>query len=306
VSRAAPRWRLESGAGPASAALLLGLSLGATAWAAPWVPEVGARIEARLPAAGPVLVCEPAEAVPGSWVVARSRGGWRPPITVRGMNREYRTFPDEDGWRALVPVPLETEAGDWKLIARGARGSADAVLTIHRRRAQPTRAVRRLAVTPERVRELRAARGRLGPALRRVHPDALWAGPFRRPVEGRVTSGFGIVRAYEGGASWAHRGLDFGAPLGDPVVAAAPGIVRLAGWLPAYGNTVVLDHGQTVATAYLHLAAVAVPAGRRVEAGQVLGTVGATGMATGPHLHFGVFIAGVAVDPAEILERGLP
>jgi murein DD-endopeptidase MepM/ murein hydrolase activator NlpD len=89
------------------------------------------------------------------------------------------------------------------------------------------------------------------------------------------------------------------------VIAPAAGIVALAARIGAYGNIIVLDHGQTLLTACLHLKTVQVEEGQRVEAGQVIGTVGETGLARGPHLHFGVYIGGVAVDPAEVLARGI-
>ena len=89
-------------------------------------------------------------------------------------------------------------------------------------------------------------------------------------------------------------------------MAAAAGIVLLSRNVDMYGNAVVLDHGQTVHTAYFHMTSRAVAEGQRVEAGQIIGTVGSTGLATGPHLHFGTYIGPVPVDPEEMLRRGLP
>jgi murein DD-endopeptidase MepM/ murein hydrolase activator NlpD len=111
------------------------------------------------------------------------------------------------------------------------------------------------------------------------------------PVSGPVTSGFG--------ERWGrmHEGIDIGAPLGAPIVAAAAGTVIYAGWLGGYGNVVVIDHGNGLATAYGHQSSIAVGQGQSVSQGELIGYVGSTGHSTGPHLHFEVRVNGVAVDP---------
>ncbi|HSI93806.1 MAG TPA: Rv3654c family TadE-like protein [Jiangellaceae bacterium] len=120
------------------------------------------------------------------------------------------------------------------------------------------------------------------------------------PVAGdyHITARFG-----EPGPHWEsgrHTGLDFAAPTGTPVVAVAPGRVTHAGPAGPYGNLVAVDHG-TAVTYYTHLAAVGVEVGEAVDAAQRVGTVGATGNATGPHLHFEVRVDGVPQDPAVVL-----
>jgi murein DD-endopeptidase MepM/ murein hydrolase activator NlpD len=190
--------------------------------------------------------------------------------------------------------------------ARAGGREVRATLTVLRRPARPVEAIPSLVVTAERVTSLRNNRQRLGAVLRGVSPRALWDGPWRRPLPGRISAEYGAPRSYGGGAGWPHRGVDFAGEEGWPVVAVAPGVVVLARRLESYGNTVVVDHGQTVFTSYLHLQRSQVAPGDRIGEGQVLGVVGATGMATGPHLHFGAHIAGVAIDPLELLARGLP
>jgi len=111
------------------------------------------------------------------------------------------------------------------------------------------------------------------------------------PVNGPVTSPFGW--------RWGrmHEGIDIGVPDGTPIVAAASGIVIYAGWLGGYGNLVVIDHGNGLATAYGHQSQIAVSNGQSVAQGQVIGYVGCTGHCFGPHLHFEVRVNGGAVDP---------
>jgi murein DD-endopeptidase MepM/ murein hydrolase activator NlpD len=111
------------------------------------------------------------------------------------------------------------------------------------------------------------------------------------PVNGPVVSGFGM--------RWGrlHEGIDIAAGMGTPIWAAADGTVIYAGWLGGYGNLVVLDHGDGLATAYAHASAILVGVGQHVSQGETVSLVGSTGNSSGPHLHFEVRINGSAVDP---------
>ncbi|HET8627836.1 MAG TPA: M23 family metallopeptidase, partial [Thermomicrobiales bacterium] len=129
-------------------------------------------------------------------------------------------------------------------------------------------------------------------------PERLWSGPFLMPVQGPITTEFGEMRAYNGGPfdSW-HQGLDIGAPEGTPIRAAAAGRVVYAGHLDIRGNFVAIDDGLGVLTCYFHQSRIAVTVGQSVAAGDIIGYVGSTGLATGPHLHFEVRVAGTPVSP---------
>ena len=94
-----------------------------------------------------------------------------------------------------------------------------------------------------------------------------------------------------------HPGIDIGAPSGTPIKAAASGMVLTASYNGGYGNHVVLDNGNGIATAYAHQSQIAVSVGQTVSQGQVIGYVGSTGFSTGPHLHFEVRVNGSPVDP---------
>ncbi|MHB8659506.1 MAG: murein hydrolase activator EnvC family protein [Solirubrobacteraceae bacterium] len=111
------------------------------------------------------------------------------------------------------------------------------------------------------------------------------------PVSGPITSPFGM--------RWGslHPGIDIGVPMGTPIKAAAAGTVIVAAYSGGYGNLVVIDHGNGLATAYAHQSQIAVSVGQRVTQGQVIGYVGSTGFSTGPHLHFEVRVNGSPVDP---------
>lgn len=138
----------------------------------------------------------------------------------------------------------------------------------------------------------------LAGVFRRVTWPPRWTGGFRQPVAAPVSSAFGARRSYAGGVlSAPHLGVDLAAPAGVPVVAAADGRVVLAEGLRVRGNAVIIDHGLGVYTAYYHLSEIRVSLGQQVHAGETLGLVGSTGLATGPHLHWELRVFGVPADP---------
>ena len=128
-----------------------------------------------------------------------------------------------------------------------------------------------------------------------------WEGAFRQPVDVPPSPNFGQRRILNGEPRSPHGGVDFGARAGTPVVAAARGRVALASSLFFSGRTVILDHGLGLFTFYGHLRSTLVRTGQVVEAGARVGEVGATGRATGPHLHWAVRLQGARVDPLALL-----
>ena len=129
-------------------------------------------------------------------------------------------------------------------------------------------------------------------------PEKLWSGPLILPSNGPFTTRFGTMRSYNGGPpSLHHSGTDFAADEGTPVIAAAAGRVAFAGMLTVRGNSVIIDHGAGVFTAYHHLSRIDVSEGAYVAQGEQVGAVGMTGLATGPHLHWELVVGGVNVDP---------
>jgi len=126
---------------------------------------------------------------------------------------------------------------------------------------------------------------------------------MKTPVDGaRVSSGFGMRFHPVLGYSRMHKGIDFAVPTGTPVMAAGSGTIRKAGWEGGFGNFILLDHGNTYATAYGHLSrfAAGVHPGAHVHQGEVIAYSGATGLATGPHLHYEIRINGSQVNPATV------
>lgn len=141
-------------------------------------------------------------------------------------------------------------------------------------------------------------------------PERYWDGLFLLPTGGDVSSAFGTRREYVGsGASLAgrfHSGADFAMPVTTPIRAPAPGVVVFAGPLEVRGNTTIIDHGWGVYTGYWHQAGILVQAGEEVQTGQEIGTVGNTGLVTGAHLHWELWVSGVQVDPLQWVRETMP
>ncbi len=127
--------------------------------------------------------------------------------------------------------------------------------------------------------------------------ERFWTMPFLRPVEAPVTSYYGSRRSYGAGFTSYHAGVDFRAQVGEPVSAPAAGQVVLAEPLVVRGRAVVIDHGWGIVSGFWHLSAIEVSVGEWVSAGQRVGQVGNTGLSTGPHLHWELWVNGVAVNP---------
>jgi len=131
--------------------------------------------------------------------------------------------------------------------------------------------------------------------------NTLFNGLFIRPVDGVTTSPFGLKRFYNGEARRPHTGLDYAGDTGAPIKAPADGKVILAGEFFFNGNTIFLDHGQGLISVYIHMNKRLAKQGQLIKQGDVIGTIGQTGRATGPHLHWGVYLNQTVVNPNLLL-----
>lgn len=155
-------------------------------------------------------------------------------------------------------------------------------------------------VTPDPALAERIAREQAQVTRARERDDARadWSEGFIWPVRGRISGVFGSQRIYNGVPRAFHSGLDVAAPTGTPLRAPAAGVVTFAAPdLYLTGGTVLIDHGHGISSNFLHLSRIDVKVGERVEQGQVFGAIGATGRATGPHMHWGMNWFGVRIDP---------
>lgn len=135
----------------------------------------------------------------------------------------------------------------------------------------------------------------------------LWTVPFQRPCGGSISAYFGSHRSYNGGPYTSyHSGVDFRSPNGTPVQAPAGGTVVLAEAMGLWGNAIVVDHGWGLLTGYGHLSSIEVQVGQQVSPGEQIGRVGNTGLSTGAHLHWEMWVGGTSVDPLQWLEQLYP
>lgn len=231
-------------------------------------------------------------------------------LTVRAFDRSVAVVRVAPGaWFALVGIDLDVAPGEYPVTI--GVGHADGTQTDH---------VQALAVEPKDfpTRQLRVAprfvnpppsmqhridreRRQLGTLFRAVEPEPRWTGSFLRPIEASVVSGFGVRSVYNGEPRAPHSGADFASPAGTPVLAPGGGRVVLAEPLYFTGRTVVIDHGLGLISLLAHLSRVDVRVAEDVVAGARVGLVGATGRATGPHLHWTVRLQGARVDPLSVI-----
>ena len=138
-------------------------------------------------------------------------------------------------------------------------------------------------------------------AMKPVNPKKLWEGAFIYPVNGKSSGRFGFRRIINGEPRSPHSGEDFSVPEGTPVKATNSGRVVLVGNYFFTGNSIFIDHGLGCYSMYFHLSKVGVKKGQKVKKGEIIGKVGATGRATGPHLHWGVRLNGARVNPISMV-----
>ncbi len=179
---------------------------------------------------------------------------------------------------------LNIAAGNWRIenINAPYRGSASSDAEFERRR-------------PAELSQIAAARAK------HVESDG-WRQQFRWPATGRLSGFFGSQRVYQGKPGSYHSGTDIAVPAGTPFFAPADGVVVLAADAPftLEGNLLIVDHGMGLTSAFLHCQRLDVKVGDRVTQGQKLGTVGATGRATGPHMHWGLKWRDARLDPGTL------
>jgi lysostaphin len=229
-----------------------------------------------------------------------------------------------------IPLPADEDAGTFTLTVDRPGGRIVRQITIADRDFGreliflTDSLYKRATSTKEIARDARALKG-----IASVEsPERRWTGRWREPVAGTRSTGYGVERYYyratdstrsialdtqaktrgtfggdtsdaplTGAPSWRHAGIDVPAKRGTPVVAPAAGIVADVGEYVLSGRTVLVDHGQGVVSAYFHLDTAMVSKGDILRAGDRIGRVGSTGLATGPHLHYGLYLHGKDVDP---------
>ncbi len=225
------------------------------------------------------------------------------PLVIQFAGRQWPLYRQKEAWQTVLGTDPGTASGRRQITVETIGPDGRVVLATRYITVMRVRFSRRqLAFDPETsqlldLKLLLEEGRRVAAALTKLEPAQLWEGRFAVPVAGTLTSGYGVLSIYQGEVRGWHRGVDLAAPEGRLVYAASSGIVRLAEPLPVSGNAVMIDHGLGVLTSYLHMSAIEVIVNQYVNKGAVIGRVGMTGLATGPHLHWGVRVNGVYVDP---------
>lgn len=216
---------------------------------------------------------------------------------------------DEELYNGVMEMKLEVAASKLKVESTIAAIAADREklqlqsMEIKRVRDEKTALLRAVSQDKElaerQMRELEEASRQIEAELRNLKGgySGVWKGRFLKPVNGRISSGYGMRPHPVSGIYKMHTGIDIAAPYGTPIKAGGDGKVVSQGWRGGYGNTVIIDHGGGVATLYAHCSRFAVSAGTVVKQGQTIAYVGSTGTSTGNHVHFEVRIGGKPVDP---------
>ena len=242
-----------------------------------------------------------AEPVPGGVaVVALGRVGGEAPRAYFNGER-VMVLRDERRWLAVVGIPLDAKPGTYALRAKGRSLSfavRDKQYAVQRGTIKNKRKVDPTKLDLKRIRrESRIIHA----ALAAWHARASVPLRFDLPVLGPVSSSFGLRRVFNGEPRAPHSGIDIAVPAGTPIRAPAPGRVAAVGDFFFDGNMVMIDHGQGLVTMYAHMEKILVKRGQRVARGEVIGLVGQTGRASGPHLHWGVSLNDARVDPTLFL-----
>jgi len=234
--------------------------------------------------------------VPGGVAVIAIPGkGAAPAVTYRGEPVLVRR--NARGWQAVVGIPLSAKPGPDAIEVGG-----DAVPFTIKPKRYPEQRIRlkdQRKVTPNAEDEARIAREQalMAPAWKAWPEGLVPSLRFQQPTPGGLTSSFGLRRIFNGEPRAPHAGLDIKAPAGQAVRAPAAGVVVLTGDFFFSGNAVFLAHGEGVVSLFAHLSRVTVKQGQVVKAGDLLGEVGMTGRATGPHLHWSLSLNNARVDP---------
>lgn len=232
-------------------------------------------------------------------------------VSGRFRDREVYFQRDENAneYRALLGLGLRIKPGEYRLEIEASFRDARAQ-KVHRDIpvSKKVFALQRLTLPPELVtlsesnlRRVGREKTRLDRIWRKETRKRLWEGSFIKPLEGKWGSEFGLRRMINDKPRSPHTGVDIIAPEGSPVRTANSGKVILTGELFFSGNSIIIDHGQGLYTMYFHLSKFLVKEGQKVGKGDIIGLVGSTGRASGPHLHWGVRLQGARVDPISLM-----
>ena len=234
--------------------------------------------------------------VPGGVAIVPIQGRNHPPkVAYRGEPVLVRR--GASGWEAVVGIPLGAKPGEAAVEVDGQPLSFSIKPKRYPEQRLHLKNQRQVNPSPEDLARIAREQALMAPAWKAWPEGLIPSLSFRQPTPGALTSSFGLRRIFNGEPRAPHAGLDIKAPAGQAVRAPAAGVVVLTGDFFFSGHTVFLAHGEGVVSFFGHLSKITVTQGQRLQAGDLLGEVGSTGRATGPHLHWSLSLNNARVDP---------
>lgn len=246
--------------------------------------------------------------IPGGIAVIDFQTNHANPKAFYNKRALYLQLIKDQHWQALIGIPLLEKSGKKSFIVKdfstrtfnfevktkpGAYAEQHITLTGKKKKyVNPNLAY---------MTRINKERPLLSNARKVFSAHKLSTGAFSRPVSGVVTSAFGLKRFYNGKPRRAHTGVDYAGDVGTPIFSPSAGKVLLTGHFFFNGNTVFIDHGQGLISVYIHMSNIAVNQGDAVKKSQQIGNIGQTGRATGPHLHWGVYLNQTVINPNLLL-----
>jgi murein DD-endopeptidase MepM/ murein hydrolase activator NlpD len=220
------------------------------------------------------------------------------PATWLGRKIEFR--PDGNVFCALVGVGLNDAPGSYPRIFGGER--AQVQVTGHAYPSSTITVPQKFVAPPKEIQaQIDDEVATKQKVFKSSPPERLWQGPFVSPADTRYTSSFGSRRVYNGKTRSVHQGLDYSAATGTQVKAANSGRVAIARRMYFEGGFIVIDHGESIFTLYMHLSELLVNEGAAIDKGAPIAKSGSSGRVTGPHLHFAVRWQDVYLEPSTLL-----
>ena len=254
-----------------------------------------------------------AEVVPGGVAIFDLGDARQAKPLVRFGRNQAMVIKDKNHWKAVIGLPLDLIPGEYFFSIKKSDDDKPRqfkfAVTPKQYRTQRLSIANKHQVDPNRkeLKRIKKERAEMDAVYNHFTDVAPVEEPLTQPVKGRLSSSFGLRRIYNGKPRSPHSGLDIAAPKGRAVASPARGVVMATGNYFFNGNTVMIDHGQGLVSMMCHLSKIDVKKGDAVKRGDIIGKVGSTGRATGPHLHWSLSLNNARVNPKLFLpEPGKP
>ena len=253
---------------------------------------------------------------PGDYFQIRIKAADDSKVTIRFLEDLKQVYPlgNSEGFFGLVAASYRTKPGTYPLVIEisneyGVFLKEQTIevseYNFREERIKIPEQQRQAILTPDNRASDTTNTTQVRNTAQKEHLPPLWDGVFVWPVKGRISAEFGLIRYVNDLENGRHSGWDIAAPSGTPVIAANHGRVVLAKYLHLTGNTIIVHHGMDLFSSYSHLSTLNAKQGEQLSKGQLIGRVGMTGLATGPHLHLTFWVGEIPINPGLILGQAI-